>query len=109
MKVVTNRIRKGKNDIMKIYISGKITGTTDYIKRFERVEKALSNYIVINPAKVNAQLPKETTWEEYMKMSMCMLEMCNAIYMLKGWEDSKGARLEYESAKSKNYKIFFEK
>jgi hypothetical protein len=94
---------------MKIYISGKITGTIDYIQRFESAEKALSNYIVINPAKVNAQLPKETVWEEYMKMSMCMLKMCNAIYMLKGWEDSKGARLEYEFAKSKNYKIFFEK
>lgn len=95
---------------MKIYISGKITGTTDYMKRFESAEKALSKYhIVINPAKVNAQLPKETVWEEYMKMSMCMLEMCNAIYMLKGWKDSKGAKLEYEFAKSKNYKIFFEK
>lgn len=92
--------------MIKIYISGKITGTIDYIQRFERAEKSLSNYIVINPAKVNAQLPIETTWEEYMKMSMCMLEMCNAIYMLKGWEDSKGARLEYEFAKLKNYKIF---
>ena len=53
---------------MKIYISGKITGTTDYIHRFERAEKTISNYIVINPAKVNAQLPIETTWEEYMEM-----------------------------------------
>ena len=35
-----------------------------------------------------AQLPIETTWEEYMQMSMTMLKMCNAIYMLKGWEDS---------------------
>ena len=94
----------------KIYISGKITGTTDYIQRFERVEKALSKYYtVINPAKVNAQLPKETVWEEYMKMSMCMLEMCNAIYMLKGWKDSKGARLEYNYAVENNYKIIFEK
>lgn len=96
--------------MLKIYISGKITGTTDYIQRFESAEKALSKYhIVINPSKVNAQLPKETTWEEYMKMSICMLEMCNAIYMLKGWEYSKGARLEYEFANSYNYKIIFEK
>ena len=95
---------------MKIYISGKITGTTDYIQRFESAEKALSKYYtVINPAKVNAQLPKETIWEEYMKMSMCMLEMCNAIYMLKSWEDSKGARLEYNYAVENNYKIIFEK
>ena len=95
---------------MKIYISGKITGTTDYMKRFESAERTLSKYYtVINPAKVNAQLPKETTWEEYMKMSMTMIRMCNAIYMLKGWEDSKGARLEYNYAVENNYKIFFEK
>ena len=95
--------------MIKIYISGKITGTTDYIQRFERAEKALSNYIVINPAKVNAQLPIETTWKEYMQMSMTMLRMCDSIYMLKGWEDSKGARLEYNYAVENNYKIIFEK
>ena len=109
MKVVTNRMRKEKNDIMKIYISGKITETTDYIKRLKKEEKALSNYIVINPAKVNEQLPIETTWKEYMQMSMTMLRMCNAVYMLKGWEDSKGARLEYNYAVENNYKIIFEK
>ena len=95
--------------MIKIYISGKITGTTDYIQRFERAEKTLSKYIVINPAKVNAQLPTETTWEEYMQMSMTMLRMCNAIYMLNGWEDSKGAVLEYNYALENNYKIIFEK
>ena len=97
--------------MIKIYISGKITGTTDYIQRFERAEKALSNsnYIVINPAKVNAQLPIETTLKEYIQMSMTMLKMCNSIYMLKGWEDSKGARLEYNYAVENNYKIIFEK
>ena len=79
------------------------------MKRFEMAEKALSNYIVINPAKVNAQLPIETTWEEYMQMSMTMLKMCDSIYMLKGWEDSKGARLEYNYAVENNYKIIFEK
>ena len=89
--------------MIKIYISGKITGTTDYIQIFERAEKALSNYIVINPAKVNEQLPIETTWKEYMQMSMTMLKMCDSIYMLKGWEDSKGARLEYNSAIENNF------
>ena len=44
-----------------------------------------------------------------MQMSMTMLKMCNAIYMLKGWEDSKGARLEYNYAIENNYKIIFEK
>lgn len=82
---------------MKVYISGAITGTSDYMERFEKAEEQLVNdgFIVVNPAKVNGQLPVETTWEEYMKMSICMLDMCEAIYMLKGWKNSRGACIEY--------------
>lgn len=81
----------------RIYISGAITGTTDYLDRFEKAEKELTEkgYVVINPAKVNAMMPVETTYEEYMKMSMTMLDMCDYIYMLKGWQQSRGANREY--------------
>lgn len=82
---------------VKIYLSGSITGTTDYLDRFEKAEKELTEkgYVVINPAKVNAMMPVETTYEEYMKMSMTMLDMCDYIYMLKGWQQSRGANREY--------------
>ena len=93
-----------------IYISGKITGTDDYLQRFERAEKHLNtmNIIdVINPAKVNSYLP-ELSYNQYIKMSLCMLEMCDTIYMLKDWENSIGAKLEWEYAKANNYKIMYE-
>lgn len=93
---------------MKIYISGKITGTDDYMHRFLCAERGLSALYVINPAKVNAQLPTNTSYEDYMKLSMCMLSMCDAIYMLDGWEDSEGARKEYNYAKEHGYMILFE-
>lgn len=93
-----------------VYISGKITGTDDYLQRFERAEKHLNtmNIIaVINPAKVNSYLP-ELSYGQYIKMSLCMLEMCDTVYMLKNWENSIGAKLEWEFAKANNYKIMYE-
>ena len=95
---------------MKIYISGAITGTTDYMERFAMAEKELTDkgYSVVNPAKVNAQLPENTSYEEYMKMSFCMLDMCDGIYMLKGWKKSWGANRELGYALAKDMIIMYE-
>ena len=95
---------------MKIYISGAISGTTDFMERFEKAEKELTEqgYSVVNPARVNAQLPEDTTYEEYMKMCFCMLDMCIAIYMLRGWEKSCGANREYGYALANDMIIMYE-
>ena len=88
---------------MKIYISGPITGTKDYIERFGKAQHALNKagYITVNPAIVNRMLPSNTTHEEYMKMSICMLDMCEAIYMMNGWQQSPGCNQEYGYALAK--------
>lgn len=95
---------------MRIYISGAISGTTDFMERFAKAEKELTEqwYSVVNPAKVNAQLPEDTGYEEYMKMSFCMLDTCEAIFMLKGWEKSCGANRELGYAMAKNMIIMYE-
>ena len=94
----------------KLYISGKITGTTDYMERFEKAQAELEakGYSVINPAAVNAMLPQNTTWEQYMDMSMTMLGMCDGIYMLDGWEKSNGSSMEFERAKKLGLEIYYQ-
>lgn len=95
---------------MKVYISGPITGTTDYMNRFEWAAACWRDKgcEVIDPAKVNSFLPENTTHEEYMKMSITMLSMCDTIYILRGWRESKGALEELEYAKAHDLNIIYE-
>lgn len=95
---------------MRVYISGQITGTNDFMERFKEAEDRLASggMSVINPAHANSYMPEDTTHEEYMKVSFCLLDMCDAIYMMDGWEDSKGANREYGYALAKGKAIMFE-
>ena len=43
-----------------------------------------------------------------MKMSLTMLGMCDAIYMMDGWENSCGANREYGYALASGMKIMRE-
>lgn len=84
---------------MRIYISGAMTGISDYAERFERAEAYLRDGYgpeaeIINPARVLAPLPETTTWGQYMDIALNALRGCDMIYILMGWECSIGAQIE---------------
>ena len=94
---------------MKIYISCPITNVLDYKEKFARAEQNLKakypDAEIINPTVLD-KLP--LTYDEYMELDLRLLGMCEGIYMLKGWEDSKGANREYGYALAKGKAIYFE-
>ena len=98
---------------MKVYISGPITGLEkdDYMENFKRAQELIeaAGCKAINPAAVNERLPEGTTHEEYMEMSITMMDMCDAIYLLKGWEESTGATIEFVNAIKRKMIIIFQK
>lgn len=65
------------------------------IKDYERRIQVYSQDGVMNPARILKCMPPDTTYKEFMQMSITMLKMCDQIYMLKGWEKSCGANQEY--------------
>ena len=81
-----------------VYISGSITNNPNYKEDFEKAEKnLLKDYdSVINPTKLPVFHDK--TWESYMKTTLAELLECDAIFMVKGWQESRGAVIEYNLA-----------
>lgn len=104
----TNHCQKVKN--MKLYISGKISGTDlDYVRRlFDKVATTLRalGHEVINP--LCNGLSEAAPWEEHIAKDIINLIDCEGIYMLQGWEDSQGARIEHAVAKEIGLKVMYE-
>jgi len=96
---------------MKIYIAGKITGLPyeKVVEKFnERSEIIRSRgHEPVSPIDVSPFKPSKE-WHDYMIDCIGALLMCDGIYMISNWGQSKGARIEYQIAKELGLPIFFE-
>lgn len=94
----------------KIYISGMIAHM-DIDERRSTFNKAADywrsrGYEVFNPFENG--LSQDTDWHEHMRCDIRALTECDIIYMLSGWEHSKGAKLELDVASSCGIKVWLE-
>lgn len=95
---------------MKIYISGKITGNPKYKKQFALAERELKarGYETVNPARLCDFMPASTTYSEYMRVCFLLIEMCDAVFLIGEWIDSKGAKAEFTYAHALGKKVYAE-
>ena len=89
---------------MKIYLSGPITIDPDgYLEHFEKAQKQMEKLFpdaeIHNPAlpENNPVFEKEepVNWVKVMQLDIMKVFECDTIYMLSGWENSPGAKIEY--------------
>lgn len=94
----------------RVYISGAIAHHDLRERKRAFADAArfleLKGYEPVNP--FDNGLPDEADWREHMRADIEMLLSCDCIYMLQGWETSKGARLELEVAASTGTRTLFE-
>lgn len=90
-----------------IYIAGPMTGIRDFNRpAFFSAAQLLTErgHAVLNPA----SLPDGLTESQYMDICLAMLRCADVIYLLDGWENSAGARVEYALADKLGLDIIFE-
>ena len=91
----------------KIYIAGPMSGLPGFNRAaFHAAELALINsgHVVLNPAR----LPHGLTEPQYMQIAIAMLQVCDTILLLDGWQQSQGARAEHALAEKLGLQITYQ-
>ena len=107
-----------------VYISGPISEVADDEAEvaFFSAEKNLKKlgFDTLNPMhiaspsvlyskpKKRRRVEKEGEWSYYMREALLMLMGADAIFMLRGWESSKGAKIEHDLGKTLGFEMLYE-
>ena len=88
-----------KDNMKRIYISGPMTGLPEFnFPAFHAAAAKLRErgHAAVNPAEINAETGGD--WHYYLKADIKALCDCDALALLPGWQNSKGAHLELHIA-----------
>lgn len=94
---------------MRIYISGPITNAPNHETAFCKAagQIARHGHEYVNPAYLSKYIPN-MDHGFYMHIAFATMPSCDAIYMLRGWNDSLGAQMEYKYALAHNMTVYEE-
>ena len=116
MKSIQEKIEV--KSMKSIYISLPMTGHEDtYEQRLdasvEYVKETYPEYeYIITPKEISERLedyqPMKPTYKEYLLANMKEISLCDAIFICRGWRDSKGCLVERAFAKAIGVKRLYQ-
>ena len=97
----SEKMEKGKI----VYLSGNLESKND----FNCAENFLlqMGYIVLNPTQLE-DITEGLSAEKLMKISYQLIDIADIIFMVSGWQKSKGANAELSYAKSLGKKVMYQ-
>ena len=84
---------------MRIYVAGPMSHLPRYnLPAFAAAAAELNalGYVAVNPGRHGVD--PQYTWADYLRRGLTELLTCDAVALLPGWEDSRGATLEVHVA-----------
>lgn len=94
---------------LKVFISGPMSNLPDWnFPAFHAMADRLhaAGYQVVNPSELYEAMDQvPTEWVDSMRFAIKILVDCDAIVMLPGWQQSKGATIEAAIARSLGFKV----
>lgn len=93
---------------MRIYVAGPMTGIPELnFPAFHAAAAELRGrgHHVENPAEINADPTAQ--WLDCMRSDVARLVTCDAVYMLSGWERSRGATVEHTLAVGLGFQVLY--
>lgn len=95
------------SNITNIYISGPVTGIPDYKERFQKATDIINNIDGFNAINaINMLVDDPDNYYSNMQICTALLGLSDAICMLPGWKESKGAHYELGYAVGKGLKVY---
>lgn len=91
-----------------VFLSGAISERMDTYKKYfndaEEILRGLGVEKVFNPSVIDMDTP----WEKAMEITLGALEDVDCLYVLKDYENSRGTKMEIDTAKALGIPVFYE-
>lgn len=98
------------NHKRRIYIAGQITGLTLSAAKHNfdtaKYEVAIAGFSPLSP--MDLPHDHDKTWKSYMFEDLAAMKSCAAVYMLRNWRESRGARIEHFIACRLGLQVFYQ-
>ena len=100
---------KSRRRGMKVYISGPVTGNKEYKEQFGSMSYLLKRegHGAVNPVQIMEPVRGVLDYKTILQADLELLEGCDGILMMPGWEESQGAQKEYDKALRLGLKMFY--
>lgn len=100
-----------KLKLPRVYISGAISGhdieerKCAFAKRAESFKRKGFKAVSF----LDNGLSQDASYEAHMRADIALMLTCDSVYMMEGWQNSRGAKMEHDVAEICGLEIFYEK